>query len=212
MPVTNSTRFDSLLSIQCPLARPAGLFLYQPLYSLAPAVFFYREIFLILRQCATPRAVARRHLAVLDVFGRPSFRRDLICGIRGCVLASSCESPRQPYETGTHYGAAKSSGRCVFSFATNAAVAGHPGATSRRRRGPHGPPPCRLCASVQSGGGSSVSSPAHLLRRVLAVGKPLTMTMAECMTPDPVVSTPRNLSARPCAAWRRVVIGTCRCR
>jgi CBS domain-containing protein len=43
-----------------------------------------------------------------------------------------------------------------------------------------------------------------LLRRVLAAGRPLTVTMAECMTPDPVVVDPKE-SIR--AAVRRMEEG-----
>lgn len=43
-----------------------------------------------------------------------------------------------------------------------------------------------------------------LLRRVLAAGKPLTLPVAECMTPDPVVVHPKEPIA---AAVRRMVDG-----
>lgn len=43
-----------------------------------------------------------------------------------------------------------------------------------------------------------------LLRRVLAVGKPMTTTVSECMTPDPVVVHPKEPIS---AAVRRMEVG-----
>ena len=49
-----------------------------------------------------------------------------------------------------------------------------------------------------------------LMRRVLAVGLPLTTPVAACMTPDPVVVDEKESIRPPCAAWKRAVIATCR--
>jgi len=49
-----------------------------------------------------------------------------------------------------------------------------------------------------------------LMRRVLAAGKPLTVPVSECMTPNPVTVHPKEPTGLLFAAWKKGATATCR--
>jgi len=103
----------------------------------------------------------------------------------------------------------KSESRERLSLDATAALAGaaQPNGPGRRRLDARAGVGCILVCEEDRLHG--IFTERDLMHRVLGKGKPLTLPVAECMTPGPVIVHPKDSMPPPSGAWRKAAIAIC---